>query len=115
MIRFALFLVIEAGVAWFVLSPIWAERDSTTKDRVWRTVAGMVAGGMCIAAFSDATAKSYYQCTQEAGHGDETECVGDYERVAGPNYGGAFVWTIVATIALRVSLDKPDDSNTENR
>lgn len=111
--RLILFVVIEAVLAWVALGPLWRHRDSAAKDRSYRTLAGMVAGGLFIAAFSDATAKYHYVCTQEVNTHEGTECVGDYERVAGPDYGRAMLWTALGTFALRAGLNAGNDSDQD--
>jgi hypothetical protein len=108
------FVIVTVGVGWFMLRPVWQRRNATTKTRLERTLAGIVAGGLVVLAFEAVTAKDHYVCTDEAPTRDGTECVGDYVREAGPNYGGAFICTLLAMVAFRVSVnegDKPDPAN----
>lgn len=99
-IRIAYLIAIPVAT-WFLLAWVWTtwRPDTTTEDRLARTIAGATAGVLFVGAILAAQTDHHFDCTQAVQTRDGYECVGDYVPAPGPDLGKAFMLVIAAGFA----------------
>jgi hypothetical protein len=102
------YLVAVPIATWFFLDRVWASwrPDAAAEDRLRRTIAGVVGGVMLVGAVLATQKADHFVCTQEVRGVDGTECVGDYIRVPGPDFGEAALLAAGAAFAIRFGIYK---------
>lgn len=98
----AFFLII------FALSRRW-KLDDQDNDRINRWIVAMIAGALYVSVFIMLNEKSHIECSSTVRSYDGYECVGDYKRAIGPNYGGAVMAFIFGSFASWYAIAKRDD------
>ena len=110
----ALYLIAVPTAAWFILSWIWKvwRPDTSTENRLTRTLAGVTAGALLVGAILAVQTKHHFVCTQEVRTPEGYECVGDYVLVPGSDWGQALILTVAAGLAFWYGV-RADDSSTK--
>jgi hypothetical protein len=105
------YLVLIPAAAWYLLAWAWKvwKPDAGAENRLGRTLAGATAGALLVGAVLAAQADHHYECTQHVRTRDGYECVGDYVRVPGPDFGQAFLLTLVAGFAFWFGMREEDE------
>jgi len=82
--------------------------DQAAEDRLARTLAGAIAGGLLIGAVLESQSKYHHRCTQEVRTPDGSECVGDYEPVPGPDIEHIVLLLGVGAVAFWLGIREPE-------
>ena len=100
------YLIAIPTLAWFILAWIWKvwQPDKTVENRISRVLVGVTAVVLLIGSILRMTADYHSECTLKARTHDGYECVGDYERVDGPDVEGAFTLFVGAGLAFYIAI-----------
>ncbi len=106
------YLVIIPLVTWFLFRLIWKiwDPDNEEEERLSRTLAGVTSGVFIVMAILAAYSDSHLGNTHVVRSGDGYEDVGDFIMLPGPDWGGVYVYTILAGVAFWYSIR---DSNNK--
>jgi hypothetical protein len=93
------YLVLVPLAVWIGLAGFWRiwRPDRSAEVRLGRALAGTLAGMLLIGSLLASQDEYHLVCTEEVSTGDETECVGDYVPVPGPD---AFEVVLLAGLAI---------------
>ncbi|HEV7572636.1 MAG TPA: hypothetical protein VGQ21_14145 [Thermoanaerobaculia bacterium] len=112
-----LYLITIPTLLWFALAKLWKvwRPDALAEDRLHRTLAGVAAGALLLGAIFAARASHHFDCTEKVVTRDGYECVGDYVRVQGPDFGQTFLLTLASGFAFWLGLRGVQSSDLNDR
>lgn len=96
------YLIIIPLIIWYGIFYLGGAKSGfkINNEYLNRALASAIAGALLVGAYLAFTSPYHPQCDQYAGHGDNTECVGDYVRASGPDKAAGVLQLVVSGIAF---------------
>lgn len=102
------YLIILPILFWVGLKCVLLMRkpDAAAKERLWRTVAGAVAGAFLVGAVLTAQAESHTECDEAGAEPELDQCLEGEIRMPGPDEATSLMLFLLGVGAFLLSVDK---------